>query len=1147
MKKNRIITMSLREIRKSKKRFFSLCVLSFLGISFFVGMKMSGPTMLKTLDKYYDDNKIYDLKIVSTLGLVDEDINEIQKLDNEYTVVGSHTKDAIFNDGKHESVLRLHEINKDMNSIIITEGRMPEKYNEIVVENGIEYKTDFKIGDKIKLELEEDNESIKTDELEIVGIVVSPEYLNNTQVTQSRGNTSLGNGKVAFYSYAPKDLFNLDYYTEIYVLDNSATKLMTTKEDYLKKIEEDEKQIDSIKENLQKDRYTKLRDEANNKVSQEEEKINSELEKAQEQLKQYKIELDNGKKQLEKSKKELDNSRIELNNAKKQLDNGNTQIQQGYEELKKAKEELAQGNLKLEDGKKEIENKLQNAGISNVTYDKLARFVKKYDSSSFSVNDVVKIFTDEEINIKQTLDNSLVNIKSVASSYGINIEEMLNKYGIDEKEFLEKTDIKLHEILDVITIQQLKELMLDENFIILVKESIPKNFEYYEKIEEYLDEFASTRENITKLFEGIRYIENGYLEYSKNLELINENEEKLNKANKEYEEGMKKYTLGIKEYKAGIKKYNSGMDEYNSNLELYNKGVEEFEENNKKAKEEINLAKEKINKMEKAIWFTQTREDNNEYITYISSYNSIERLSNLFPLIFFLVSIMISLLSMTRMAIENRSEIGTLKALGFSNTKIRLKYIIYSLLATLIGGLIGTILGYTILPNIIFGIFKIMHHIPVNVYSTDIIPIITGILISVVCIVGSTILAINNLVREKTTSLLRPMAPPIGKKIFLERITFLWDRLKFSTKLTIRNIFRYKKRIFMSIFGIASCTMILLAGYGLKDSISYVVDKQYNEINHNDALIALDGKANIDELKQLVDNEQLEFNVYARIDQVETENKRLSLIIPDNNEEFKKALTIIDVKTQEETSLKENSVIVSKKLAEYFNKNVGDTIQILENDNLTYEFTISNICENYIGDYIYMTKDTYKKNIGEYKINTQYLKFKDINKENEIINNIKNKNPHILSIISIANTKQQAAILFKSLNIIIYVLVIFSGALSFVVFYSLAYINMSERQREIATLKVLGYYNKEIDSYIMKEEIGITILGILVGLILGTVYSNMLIDTIEINTMQYIKGIHLDSYLQTAGFMILFTIIVGIGVHFSLKKINLIESLKSIE
>ena len=426
-------------------------------------------------------------------------------------------------------------------------------------------------------------------------------------------------------------------------------------------------------------------------------------------------------------------------------------------------------------------------------------------------------------------------------------------------------------------------------------------------------------------------------------------------------------------------------------------------------------------------------------------------------------------------------------------------------------------------------------------------PIIIGIFISIICIVGSAIFTINYLVKEKTTVLLRPIAPPIGKKIFIEKISFIWDKLNYSNKLTIRNIFRYKRRIAMSIFGIASCTMILLSGYGIKDSITYVVDKQYNEINHNDALIYLDGKLAKDELDILTNNEELDFNVYAKIDQVEVDNKRVSFIIPNDNIEFRKVLTLKDVKTKEEINFKEGSVIITEKLAKYFNKKVGDTLKILESDNLTYEFPISNITENYIGDYIYMSKETYSKYIGEYNINTQYLKFKNVDRENEIMSSIKNNNSHILSTVSISNVKELANTLFKSLNIIVYVLVIFSAALSFVVFYSLAYINMSERKREIATLKVLGYYNREVDNYILKEEFIITIIGILVGLFFGTLFAYKLIDSIEINTMQYIKSIHLDSYLQTFGFMILFGIIVSIGVHFALKKINLIESLKSVE
>ena len=1108
---------------------------------------MSGPTMLESLDKYYDDNRMYDFKILSTLGLEDEDINEIKKLNNKYKVVGSHTKDVIFNDGTRESVLRIHEINKGINNIKIIKGRMPKKYNEIVIEDGIEYKTDYKIGDKIKVNLEDNDTSIKTNELEIVGIVVSPEYLTNSPASQSRGNTNLGSGQVAYFSYAINDLFDLDYYTEIYVHDESATRYLTSKKDYLKKIKEDKKQINKIKEIRQNERYTQLLDSANDKIRDKEEKAKSALDKAELQLKQYKDELDNGKRQLDDSKIKLNNGKKELTNAKKELDNSNVELQQGYLLLKKSKETLAQESRKLDNAKKEIDNKLKGSDSISTTYDKLAHFIKLYDSSSFSIADIIKIFVDEDTNIEQAIENNMVNIKTIALLNGINFDQMLNTYGISEDDLPDKVNVKLSELLGVTTVEQLKEMIFDDNFILLVKESLPKDLNNYDLIITNLDYFSNNKDDILALFSVIRDIENGYLICDENLKKINESEALLNESQKKYEEGLNKFNLGLREYRSKLNKYNAGINEYNSNLELYNKGIKELEDNKKSSKEALDLAKEEIKKIDKSIWFIQTRNDNNEYMTYLSSYNSLKKLSNLFPIIFFLVSIMISLLVMARMAIENRNEIGTLKALGFNNHEVKLKFIIYSFLATLIGGIIGSIIGYAFIPKAVFEVFRIIHIIPTTVYSTNVMPIFTGFLLSLLCIVGSTILTINNLVKEKTTSLLRPIAPPIGKKIYLEKISFIWDKISYSNKLTIRNIFRYKRRIFMSIFGIASCTMILLAGYGIKDSISYVVEKQYNEINHNDALVTLDGKLNEEELNELHKNEPLEFNIYARIEQVKIENKRISLVIPNDKNEFKKALTLIDVKTKKEVGVKDDSIIITKKLAKYFNKKVGDTITITESNNLSYKYTISSICENYIGDYAYMSRKTYKKDIGDYKINSQYLKFKDLDKENEVMSSIKSKNSHILNVILLSIAKEQANVLFKSLNIIVYLMVIFSGSLSFVVFYSLAYINISERQREIATLKVLGFYNKEVDGYIMREEFIITILGIIVGLIVGTIYTYMLIDSIEINAMQYIKDIHLDSYLKTFGFMIIFTIIVSFGVHYALKKINLIESLKSVE
>ena len=1129
MRKNRIITMSLREIKKSLKRFFSLCILSFLGVSFFVGMKMSGPTMLKSLDKYYDDNKVYDIKVVSSLGLDEDDLNEIKKLDDDFEIVGSHSKDTLFFDGKYETVLRIHEINDNINNIIITDGRMPENYSEILVEDGFGYKTDYKIGDKITVELEEDDTSIKTKELEIVGVVLSPEYVNKAEVTQSRGNTQLGNGQVAYFAYALKDLFDMDYYSEIYIRDNSVTKYRTHTKEYINKIEKKENKISSIKETRQNERYIRIIEEATNKVNEQEKEAKEEFERVQKELDEAKTKLDDAKAELDKGKTELDKNKKTLDKAKKDID-------KGFDQIKKSKLELAQALVDLNNGKSEIERTISSY---NISYDKLSSFVKKYDSSSFSIADIIKIFSDNNIDIDKAIAGSTVNIKMLASAYGIDLNSLFNKYGIN-KDILNKDTVKLDEMIDTATINQLKKLIFDDNFIILVKESIPSYVPYYSDIQKYLNEYIDNNENILKLFDAVRKIDKGYPEYYKNLNLVNSKEVELNDAKVQYENGLNTYN-------EALKLYNSSLEEYNSNLDLYNNKLKEFEDKKIEVKEKIDLAREKIKKIEKATWFIQDREDNNEYLTYISSYDSINNLSNLFPVIFYLVSIMISLLAMARMAIENRSEIGTLKALGFNNIEVRLKFVIYATLATLIGGIVGSYLGYKFIPKIVIGIFNIMHNVPYFIYDTNHTPIILGIFISLLCIVGSTIITINNLTKEKTTELLRPIAPPIGKKILVERISFIWNRLGYSTKLTIRNIFRFKRRIFMSIFGIASCTMILLSGYGIKDSISFVVDKQYNDINHNDVLISLDSKLSKEELDEYVKDEDLAFNVYAKIDQVEIENKRVSLVVPYDYEDFKKTLTLRDVKTKEEITLTDNTVVLTQKLAKHLKKKVGDTISILESDNLSYDFKVTNISENYIGDYIFFNKHMYTKYVDEYKINTEYIRFNDLSKENEIMTNIKENNTHILSSVSIASVKEQCVALFKSLSVIVYVLVLFTAILSFVVFYSLAYINISERQREIATIKVLGYYNREVDNYVMKEEFIITVLGILVGLFVGTYYAYAMIDSIEINTMQYIKEIQFGSYLQTFGFMLLFTAIVSIGVHFKLKKIDLIESLKSVE
>ena len=1033
--KNRLVTLSKREIKKSFKRFFSLCVLSFIGVSFFSGIKMAYPDMLESMDKYYDETNVYDFKLLSSLGLTDEDVIEVQKLSSDFKVYGLHFKDVIFNDGENSRIIKLNELSDKINDVHLIEGRLPESNDEIVVEQGITNKTKLKIGDTIEAQLEENDKDLTNTKFKIVGIITSPEYLINAKVTQSRGNTNIGNGQVSYYGYVIKDVFSMEYYTQICIQDEGADKYLSNSNEYLERIDKSKELINSIKDERQEARYNKIIADANKKINDEEAKIIEQFAEAKEQLDYFASELEGAKEKLDDAKEQLDENIIKINNGRK--------------EIASAKEELENGKEQLDSNKQKI---IDGIADYDITYDDMLQVVKAIDEYEIDLN-------------------------LIGSS--------------------------IREIEDII------------------EQETGKRFDLSDKVD-----------SIAKLINGIKEIEKGYIEYERNVPIVNQKEEELNS--------------GYDKYQEGLNKYNLGLQEYNENLENYNKNLNEFEVNKKKAEDEIQRERRKLETIEKGTWYVNTRIDNNEYLSYINSCDSMNNISNIFPLIFFMVAIMISLLSMARMAIEDRGEIGTLKALGFSNNNIRLKYFIYSFSATMIGGILGAIVGYLALPYIVFVIYKMMYVVPIFVYSSNIAQIFAGLLISIICIVGATLFTINNLLREETTSLLKPIAPPIGKKILLEKIPLLWNRFKFFNKLMFRNVFRYKRRILMTFFGIAACTMILLAGFGIKDAITAIPDKQYNDIFHYDNIVNFK-KIQKNEIASILEGESIEYSVYAKIAQMDADNNRVSVIIPEDNKEFEKIVTLRDVNSKEKLDLTLDKIIINDKLAKMCGKKIGDTITLEDGNNLRYNFVISGICENYISSYVYMSKDTYEKNINNFEINSAFIKQTDINNEESVMNNIINKSDKVLNVVSINKNMNAITSMFSSLNLVVVILIVFSGALSIVVFYSLAYINMNERKREIATLKVLGYNDKEVDRYIIKEELFITIFGILIGLLIGRGYVYLLVNTIEINNMRFLNEIQTPSYFITFGIMMLFAFIVGIIIHFSLKKIKMIDSLKGFE
>ena len=513
---------------------------------------------------------------------------------------------------------------------------------------------------------------------------------------------------------------------------------------------------------------------------------------------------------------------------------------------------------------------------------------------------------------------------------------------------------------------------------------------------------------------------------------------------------------------------------------------------------------------------------------------------------------------MTRMVEEDRTELGTLKSLGYNKAQIMFKYILYSSLACIIGGVIGVIIGLQLIPRVIWMMYSMMYTIPEFVVGLNSEHSSSGLALIYICIVGATIYAVARDLREKPANLLRPKAPKIGKRVLLERIKFIWKRLNFSQKVTIRNIFRYKKRFLMTIIGIFGCTSLILTGFGIKDSISAILPNQYEKVFLYDFQVGLKTSLSNEDKQEVisqihdtgkVDN-IVETYMVADLAINDEYSEDLQVIVPKNADELKNVIKINNVKNKkEEVNLQEDGVILTDKLAQLLNVKEGDSITLkgtLEDDK---KLKVNYITENYISHYIYMTKDMYENIYGEkYNTNGLLVKANNLNLEEQKDLSKKLLEEGKVSTVSLnSNIKKTVDDMMSSLNYVVIILIVSAGLLAFVVLYNLSNINISERQKELATIKVLGFYDKEVYKYVTRETVLLTIIGIMFGLMGGYFLNYFILGTCEINMLRFAKVINPLSFLYAILITVIFTIIVNVITYFALKKIDMISSLKSVE
>lgn len=567
-----------------------------------------------------------------------------------------------------------------------------------------------------------------------------------------------------------------------------------------------------------------------------------------------------------------------------------------------------------------------------------------------------------------------------------------------------------------------------------------------------------------------------------------------------------------------------------------------YEDTVKKAKTDIRktLQEEKVTGEE---WYVLDIDSNAGFYQYEQDTERIDNVAKVFPLVFFIVAVLICLTTMTRMVEEERSQIGTLKSLGYKDSAIMFKYILYATLATIIGSIIGVVIGYRLLPELCFEMYKNMYRlgdIKLSYYASL---TFQGMIIALLCTLGATIYTCRKTLKESSANLLRPVAPAAGKRVLLERIPIIWNHLSFSHKVTVRNVFRYKKRFLMTIIGIAGCTGLILAGFGLKDCIVKMVPHQYEEIFSYQAKIALNEEKTNETINKIKENKKIKDILEVQEEAVTIDNKdtnqSVTLVIPKEDPDG--FIKLQDRKTNEHYNLN-NGIIITEKLANLLEVEENDVLKFTGTDK--YEKKIAHITENYLFHYIYLPKSEYQED--EY--NTVLVKTKNMTEKEE--KEFASKLKEIPGVSSITFTSSTRHIFDDTMDNFAYVsliLIVSAGALAFVVLYNLSSVNISERRRELATIKVLGFYDKEVYQYINRENTILTLIGILLGLGIGNILTMYIIKTCEIDMLMFDPTIALASYIYAILITAAFAILVNVILYFSLKKIDMIESLKSVE
>lgn len=915
----------------------------------------------------------------------------------------------------------------------------------------------------------------------------------------------------------------------------------------------------------------------------------------QSELDQSKAEIIAGQQQIESTRTQLNAQKQQITDGLSQVSAGEAQLQDGISALESAKAQLTELQSQLEIVRASYNAALENPDASQEEIDILAAQVSALEEQEAAVSQQIQASEAQIESQRQQLAATRSELESGLAA----VEDGLSQLSQKESE--------LNAGREQITAGQAEidagwiQIQEQENTLAASKAEIEAGEQELEKGQKQLKaakkklnkaqkEIDSNAEtlaagqaeldaNVAKLNDSEAQYASGLEQYNSGARQIAENEAKLTSGEQEIAENEAKLADGEKEIADNEKKLADGEKEITDNEKKLQDAVKdlkkgekdladgkkEYEDTKKDAEDEIaenqqklDDAKKELEDLEMPEWMVTDREELPEYTDYGDNADRLRNIGQVFPVIFFLVAALISLTTMTRMVEEQRTQIGTLKALGYKKSAIAAKYICYAFFATLLGSVLGMLIGEKIIPYIIITAYGIMYHNVANTISIDYQPgfALIASTASVVCTVGATLFASGKELQETPASLMRPPAPKEGKRVLLERLTFIWKHLSFSWKSTIRNLFRYKKRLIMTVFGIAGSMGLMLVGFGIQDSISDIAAIQYRELQHYDGMVIEDSDATEEEHAELFEymkeNEQIAHCNRVQMTKISapkgSSSVSIYLFVPESLSEFARDVTLKNRITGETYELTDEGAAISEKTASLLGLKVGDMIPLKKGDK-EYKVRVAVITENYMSHYLYMTPRVYEQTFGEmpeYE-NIVFTMQEDCKDDLEMAGTRILANPGALSISYTSSLASQVDRMLSTLDAVILVLIVSAGMLAFVVLYNLNNINITERQRELATLKVLGFYDGEVSQYVLRENVILTVLGIMFGAVFGILIHRYVITTVEVDAVMFGRNIKPLSFLYSGILTSIFSIVVNGVMHFKLKTIDMVESLKSVE